>query len=109
MRHVTNWLLFLLALAAVAAGVAEQAGRLHRRFPRSPSGDGSRLRRAPLHPQLPLKVRRAVVFFVTLAGLGGLTAGLAYFQFFVKPTMVKGFMRPPSRRSPRRCRQRRPA
>jgi RND family efflux transporter MFP subunit len=41
---------------------------------------------------LPLRVRRPVVFVVTLALLGAATAGLAYFQFVVKPTMVKGFI-----------------
>ena len=41
---------------------------------------------------LPLRVRRPVVFllvFVVLAGLGG---GLYYFQFVIKPKMVKGFI-----------------
>jgi membrane fusion protein, multidrug efflux system len=40
----------------------------------------------------PLKVRRPVVFvlvFVVLAGFGG---GLYYFQYFIKPNMVKGFI-----------------
>ena len=32
------------------------------------------------------------MFFVTLALLAALTAGLAYFQFVIKPNMVKGFM-----------------
>ena len=41
---------------------------------------------------LPLKVRRPVVFLVALALLAGLTAGLAYFQFVIKPKMVKGFI-----------------
>jgi RND family efflux transporter MFP subunit len=41
---------------------------------------------------LPLGVRRPVVFllvFVALAGLGG---GLYYFQYVIKPDMVKGFI-----------------
>ncbi|HVP99621.1 MAG TPA: efflux RND transporter periplasmic adaptor subunit, partial [Roseiarcus sp.] len=41
---------------------------------------------------LPLKAKRPVVFLVTLAALAALTGGLAYFQFVVKPNMVKGFM-----------------
>jgi membrane fusion protein (multidrug efflux system) len=41
---------------------------------------------------LPLKIRRPAVFalvFLVLAGFGG---GLYYFQFFIKPNMVKGFI-----------------
>ncbi|MGD0723769.1 MAG: hypothetical protein ABR970_22295, partial [Roseiarcus sp.] len=41
---------------------------------------------------LPLWIRRPVVFvlvFLLLAGLGG---GLYYFQFNIKPNMVKGFI-----------------
>ncbi|MGA2044906.1 MAG: efflux RND transporter periplasmic adaptor subunit [Roseiarcus sp.] len=41
---------------------------------------------------LPLRARRAAIFclvFVLLAGLGG---GLYYFQFTIKPDMVKGFI-----------------
>jgi hypothetical protein len=41
---------------------------------------------------LPLRARRSLVFllvFVVLAGFGG---GLYYFQFVVKPVMVKGFI-----------------
>jgi RND family efflux transporter MFP subunit len=41
---------------------------------------------------LPLHVRRPVVFLVTLALLAAITAGLAYFQFVIKPPMVKGFI-----------------
>ena len=39
-----------------------------------------------------MKARRALVFLIALVGLGALTAGLAYFQFVIKPTMVKSFM-----------------
>ncbi len=93
MRRVTNWLLLLLALAALALGLAAKGGFVH----------------APVSPialwvaaavfagllairGLPLGVRRPVVFVVTFAALAALIGGLAYFQFFVKPTMVKGFM-----------------
>jgi len=41
---------------------------------------------------LPLRVRRPVVFVVALALLVALTGGLAYFQFVIKPVMVKGFI-----------------
>jgi membrane fusion protein (multidrug efflux system) len=93
MRRVTNWLLVLLALAALAAGAAERVGVL--KAPGSPIAFGiaAAVFAALLFIRaLPLKVRRVVVFFVTLAGLGALTAGLAYFQFVIKPTMVKGFI-----------------
>ena len=36
--------------------------------------------------------RRPVVFVLTLALLAALTGGLAYFQFVIKPNMVKGFI-----------------
>jgi RND family efflux transporter MFP subunit len=42
--------------------------------------------------QLPLRVRRPVVFLLTLVVLAGLSGGLYYFQFFIKPQMVKGFI-----------------
>jgi RND family efflux transporter MFP subunit len=41
---------------------------------------------------LPLRVRRPVVFTLVLAVLVGLSGGLYYFQFFIKPQMVKGFI-----------------
>jgi membrane fusion protein, multidrug efflux system len=93
MRRVTNWLLFLLALAALAAGLAEQAGLLH--APVSPvalGAAGAILVGLLVIRMLPLGVRRPVVFVVTLALLAALTGGLAYFQFVIKPTMVKGFI-----------------
>jgi len=93
MRRVTNWLLLLLALAALALGLAAKAGFAH--LPVSPTvfAAAAAVFAALLGIRvLPLKVRRPVVFVVTLAALGGLTVGLAYFQFVVKPNMVKGFM-----------------
>jgi RND family efflux transporter MFP subunit len=42
--------------------------------------------------KLPLVARRPIVFLITLALLAALTAGLAYFQFAIKPVMVKGFI-----------------
>ena len=41
---------------------------------------------------LPTRARRPLVFLIVLALLVALTSGLAYFQFVVKPNMVKGFM-----------------
>src|ERR1700688_3970837 len=40
----------------------------------------------------PLKVRRPVVFFLVFVLLAGFGGGLYYFQFFIKPNMVKGFI-----------------
>ena len=37
-------------------------------------------------------MRRGVVFTLAVVGLVGLTGGLAYFQFVIKPQMVKGFL-----------------
>ena len=41
---------------------------------------------------LPLVVRRPAVFGVTLAFLAAVAGGLYYFQFYVKPGMVKGII-----------------
>jgi len=93
MRRVTNWLLLLLAAAALALGLAAKAGLAH--LPASPTVFGAA---AAVFVgllgirMLPLKVRRPVVFVVTLAALAALTAGLGYFQFVIKPNLVKGFM-----------------
>jgi membrane fusion protein (multidrug efflux system) len=41
---------------------------------------------------LPIRARRPLVFLIALALLVSLTAGLAYFQFVIKPNLVKGFI-----------------
>ena len=41
---------------------------------------------------LPTGARRPLVFLITLALLVALTGGLAYFQFVIKPNLVKGFI-----------------
>jgi membrane fusion protein, multidrug efflux system len=93
MRRVTNWLLFLLAFAALALGVAAKAGYAHAPVSPAALGAAAVLFAALLAIRsLPLNVRRPVVFVVTLAALAALTGGLAYFQFAIKPTMVKGIM-----------------
>ncbi len=93
MRRVTNWLLFLLAAASLALGVAERLGFLHLPAPPIAFGVAAGVLAALLAIRsLPLEVRRPVVFLVTLALLIALTGGLAYFQFVIKPSMVKGFM-----------------
>jgi RND family efflux transporter MFP subunit len=90
MRRLTNWLLFLLALAAAALGAAEQLAWIRAPLPPLAFGAiaavcaGLIVIRA-----LPLKARRAAVFLVALAVVAALTGGLAYFQFVIKPNIVK--------------------
>jgi membrane fusion protein, multidrug efflux system len=93
MRRLTNWLLILLALALVALGAAAQFALIH--VPAPPLvllAAGAILAFLLAIARLPLRVRRPVVFLVTLAALAALTGGLAYFQFVIKPGMVKGFI-----------------
>src|SRR5271165_2887553 len=93
MRRVTSWLLFVLALAAVVLGVAERLGFLTLPVPPIAFAGAAAVFAALLAIRaLPLRVRRPVVFVVSFAVLAALTGGLAYFQFVIKPTMVKGFM-----------------
>ncbi len=93
MRGVFDWVLVVLALAALAVGAAARMGVLHAPLPPLAFGVAAAVFVALLAIRtLPLKVRRAVVFLVTLAVFAGLAAGLAYFQFVVRPAMVKGFL-----------------
>ncbi len=93
MRRVTNWLLVLLAMAALAAGAAEQFGRFHAPVPPIAFGVAAAVFALLLIVRaLPTWIRRPVVFLVTFVLLAALTAGLAYFQFVIKPNMVKGFI-----------------
>jgi membrane fusion protein, multidrug efflux system len=93
MRRFINWLLFLLALALAALGAAAQLALIHTPFPPLAFGAAAAVFAALLIIRsLPLKVRRPVVFVVALALLAALTGGLAYFQFVIKPVMVKGFI-----------------
>jgi len=93
MRRFTNWLLFLLAVALLALGAAAQLALIHTPFPPLAFGAAAAVFAALLIIRsLPLKARRPVVFVVALALLAALTGGLAYFQFVIKPVMVKGFI-----------------
>ena len=93
MRRAINWLLLLLCLAALAAGGAAQLG-----YPHAPANLAGYWAAAALFALLllirllPLKAKRPALFVVTLAALAALTGGLAYFQFVIKPNMMKGFM-----------------
>ena len=93
MRRFINWLLFLLAVALAALGAATQFGLVHAPVPPLAFAAAAAVFAALLVIRsLPLKVRRPVVFVVALAVLVALTGGLAYFQFVIKPVMVKGFI-----------------
>ena len=93
MRRFINWLLFLLALALAALGAAAQLALVHTPFPPLAFGAAAAVFAALLIIRgLPLRARRPVVFLVALALLAALTGGLAYFQFVIKPVMVKGFI-----------------
>ena len=90
---MVNWILFLLAIVAAAAGAAGQLALL--KLPAPPlafAAIAGALVLVLILRLLPLKTRRVLVFFITFVALVGLTGGLAYFQFVVKPTMVKGFL-----------------
>src|SRR5271166_4266450 len=93
MRRFTNWLLFLLAVAMAALGAAAQLGLVHPPVPPLAFGAAAAVFAALLVIRsLPLRVRRPVIFLVALVLLVALTGGLAYFQFVIKPVMVKGFI-----------------
>src|ERR1700734_984597 len=93
MRRFINWLLFLLALALAALGAAAQLALIHPPFPPLVFGAAAAIFAALLIIRgLPLRARRPVVFLVALALLAALTGGLPYFQFVIKPVMVKGFI-----------------
>ena len=93
MRRLTNRLLILLALALLALGAAAQFALVHTPVPPLVFiAGGAVLGLLLLIARLPLVARRPIVFLLTLAFLAALTAGLAYFQFAIKPVMVKGFI-----------------
>jgi RND family efflux transporter MFP subunit len=93
MRRLMNRLLILLALALLALGAAAQLGLFHTPVPPLVFVVGGAILGLLLVlAKLPLVARRPIVFLITLALLAALTAGLAYFQFAIKPVMVKGFI-----------------
>jgi len=90
MNRVTTWALTGVAIVALALAAAIRLGGLH----------------APLPPAallvlavicalllviraLPLRARRPVVFLLTLIVIVAVVGGLSYFQFVLKPTIVK--------------------
>jgi RND family efflux transporter MFP subunit len=90
MRRVTNGILLLLALAAAAFGVAEQFAWIHTPLPPLVFGAiAADCAGLLVSLALPLKARRSGVFLVVVAVLIEMTGGLAYFQFVVKPNIVR--------------------
>ncbi len=93
MRRVTNWLLLLLALGALALGAGAQLALFRAPVPPLAFGAAAAAFAAVLVIRvLPLTIRRPVVFVLALAILVALIGGLSYFQFVIKPKMVKGFI-----------------
>jgi membrane fusion protein, multidrug efflux system len=93
MRRLMNRLLILLALALLALGAAAQLALIHTPVPPLVFIVGGMILGLLLVlAKLPLVARRPIVFLITLALLVALTAGVAYFQFAIKPVMVKGFI-----------------
>ncbi len=93
MRRATYRLLVLLVLALLALGAAAQFALIH--LPVPPLAflaAGAILGLLLIIARLPLVARRPIVFLVVLVLLAALTGGLAYFQFVIKPNLVKGFI-----------------
>jgi membrane fusion protein, multidrug efflux system len=93
MGRLTNRLLVFLALALLALGAAAQLALIH--VPASPLVFVAAAAICALLlglRNLPVGSRRPIVFFVALVLLAALTGGLAYFQFVIKPVVVKGFI-----------------
>jgi RND family efflux transporter MFP subunit len=88
-----NWVLLVLAVAAAAIGAASSLGTIHLPIPAPAAFAVAGLCALLLALRLlPRMIRRPAVFLVTLLALGGLAGGLYYFQFVIKPNMVKGFL-----------------
>jgi membrane fusion protein, multidrug efflux system len=92
MKRLTDWPLSLLAPALQALGstrfaLIRSATPFSRPAQQPP--DQATLRSVGA---LPIRARRPLVFLITLALLVALTGGLAYFQFVIKPNLVKGFI-----------------
>jgi membrane fusion protein, multidrug efflux system len=93
MRRLMYRLLIVLALALLALGAVAHLGLVHTPVPPLAFlAAGAILGLLLIIARLPLVARRPIVFALTLAFLAALSAGLAYFQFVIKPPMIKGFI-----------------
>jgi membrane fusion protein, multidrug efflux system len=88
-----NRILVALIVLTAAAGAAELAALFKTPVPSNLLfGVAGLLALFLVLRLLPLRVRRPVVFLLTLIVLVGVSGGLYYFQFVIKPQMVKGFI-----------------
>ncbi|HYC25617.1 MAG TPA: efflux RND transporter periplasmic adaptor subunit, partial [Roseiarcus sp.] len=88
-----KWILLALTALAAAAGAAELMGRLTTPVqPPAFFAVAVLLAIVLLASLAPRRIRRAIVFTLVLALLVGVSGGLYYFQFVIKPEMVKGFI-----------------
>jgi RND family efflux transporter MFP subunit len=87
---VTTWVLTIVLVIASALFVATQLGLLHAPVPPAALAAIAVVCALLLAIRaLPLRVRRPVVFVVTMAVLVALIGGLSYFQFAIKPVFIK--------------------
>jgi membrane fusion protein, multidrug efflux system len=88
-----KWILLALIALVAGAGAAELAGSLATPVP-PPAFFAIAIFLAIilLASLSPRRVRRAIVFTLVLVMLVGVSGGLYYFQFIIKPQMVKGFI-----------------
>ena len=90
MRRTTTWVLTAAAIAALAVAAAAYQAQFH-----APAVPGAFLAIAVVCAlllvlrALPLSVRRPVVFLLALVVIVAVVGGLSYFQFVLKPTIVK--------------------
>jgi membrane fusion protein, multidrug efflux system len=93
MRRLIYWLLILIVAALLALGAAAQLALVHLPVPPLPLlAAGAILGILIIVARLPLGARRPIVFLLTFLLLAALTGGLAYFQYVIKPGIVKGFI-----------------
>jgi membrane fusion protein (multidrug efflux system) len=90
MKRATTWVLTGLAIAALAVAAAANFAHFH-----APALPGAFLAIAIICAlllvlrALPLGARRPVVFLLVLVVIVAVVGGLSYFQFVLKPTIVK--------------------
>jgi membrane fusion protein (multidrug efflux system) len=90
MRRPTTWVLTVAAIVALAVAAAANQAHFH-----APAVPGAFLAIAIVCAlllvlrALPLGARRPVVFLLTLVVIVAVVGGLSYFQFVLKPTIVK--------------------
>ena len=93
MRRATNRLLILISLALLALAAAAQLALIHVPAPPLVFVAAAAIAALVLALRtLPLGARRPVAFLATFVLLAALTGALAYFQFAIKPVMVKTFL-----------------